>query len=950
MKQKKLLSLLIICALIITMFIPAASYGATFADTQGHWAESYIDRAVGYGFVQGYPDGTFMPDKSVTRAEFTTMINKALKNTATANISFSDVPYSEWFYQDVSKALAATYVAGYEDNTFKPNNPITRQEAAVIISRIIPTYGSYGDLNAFSDRSSIADWAYTAFQKVNGKAYMGAYDDGNLHPLDQLTRAQTAKIICDILDNERLVTQDPSVSSNNTTLSNTIYSNGVTIQKDLGDGNATIDNCVILGNLAVQGGGDGTVTVSNSRVAQSTVEKSTDSVRLLVKGETVISTLTAAKTATIQTSNLAGGLYGSGINNLFTLSSSDISLLGNFPKVTVNGASASLGIASGSVSSLTIGSNASKSEITVDSSGSVGTVDVNAESYFKGNGTITKMNVGANGITYEKKPSNVTMTDPRYGDPQPVSTEADITFKPANGTGSVKVDASITITFKNATTLYNGKEITGDNIEDFVALREKTSSGTKATFTATINKAKTIITITPDYDLTDNQRYYIVIPRNSVKDNDGNGNAAQSVWFSTGTGGGILSFSPKDGDTGIAVNTTPMLTFSEAVQTYDGKVLTNSFFDNTVIIFRENSSSGARVSFTASYNSSRRELTITPVDNKNNRIDLKENQKYYLGLANNKIQTSADSVAVSDYVTWTTAAPASAASDFNLSAVTAPVSGATPVRTIDKTQYSGSVTWTPTIAASAAFAPGTTYTATVSLTAKSGYTFTGVGANRFTCTGSTSVSNPANGSSSGTIMTVTISFPATGAATVPGAPQNLSLNPGDTQIGVSWTAPANSGGSTLTGYKIQLDNGTVITKTPSQLTHTFNGLTNGTAYTVKVWAVNAVGDSAPAERVATTTTPAPPVFVAVEQITGIPASTNVGSLNLSGNVFPSTATNKTIVWSIANDGGTGANLSGNTLTTAAAGTVTVRATITNGATDGNYVEDFDITVNELIPN
>ncbi|MEA4847418.1 MAG: X2-like carbohydrate binding domain-containing protein [Clostridiaceae bacterium] len=91
---------------------------------------------------------------------------------------------------------------------------------------------------------------------------------------------------------------------------------------------------------------------------------------------------------------------------------------------------------------------------------------------------------------------------------------------------------------------------------------------------------------------------------------------------------------------------------------------------------------------------------------------------------------------------------------------------------------------------------------------------------------------------------------------------------------------------------------------------------------------------------------APPTFVAVTNITGVPATATAGTpLTLTGTVAPVNATNQTIVWSIQNVGTTGAMISGNTLSTTAAGTVTVRATIMNGETEtSNYTQDFEIEV------
>ena len=92
-----------------------------------------------------------------------------------------------------------------------------------------------------------------------------------------------------------------------------------------------------------------------------------------------------------------------------------------------------------------------------------------------------------------------------------------------------------------------------------------------------------------------------------------------------------------------------------------------------------------------------------------------------------------------------------------------------------------------------------------------------------------------------------------------------------------------------------------------------------------------------------------PTFVAVSNITGCPSTGTAGTpLTLTGTVNPAGATNKTITWSVQSAGGTGASISGNTLHTATAGTVKVRATITNGLTaTTSYTQDFDIVIGSL---
>ncbi|MCL1983133.1 MAG: S-layer homology domain-containing protein, partial [Clostridiales bacterium] len=654
MKKSRALCIFVALVMLLPVSLPTASYGASFTDTRGHWAETWIDKAVSSGLVQGYPDGTFRPDKPVTRAEFTAMVNKVLRNGTAVGISFSDVPYGSWYYQDIARAVAACYVSGYSGNLFSPDNPITRQEAAVIISRVVPTYGSSGNLNSYSDSSLIPDWARTAFQKANGKGYLGPYDDGKLHPADQLTRAQATKIMCEIMNNETIVSTNTVISTNNTTLSNAVYSNGVTVHADLGNGSATISNCIVLGTLSVNGGGSSSVTVSNCRVANAVMERPSSSVNLVVGGETVMPTLTASKSGTVQMTSLSGGLYGSGIDTLNIQASANITLRGSFPKVNITGANAKLKLDSGLITSLYVSNLAKGAEITVNSSASVNTADVYAESSFKGTGTISRMNINASNVTYDKKPQYVYV-NPQYDSPEEAA--GDVTFSPKSGARNVSLTTKITVTFASAMKMYAGDTIDSYAIEDSMSLREGSSSGKYVDFTANINSAKKVVTITPDSDLKKNTTYYLILPRNTFKDADGNGNSAYTVSFSTGSTlrGDDVSFDPDDGDTGVSKTVEPVIEFYTPVVNYDGNVVNKDYLTDTVIIFREDSSSGKKVPFTATINSAKDKITIAP---KSNLVDGKE---YYLGIASRKFRYKSDNSAVdSTYVTWTVgkAAPA----------------------------------------------------------------------------------------------------------------------------------------------------------------------------------------------------------------------------------------------------------------------------------------------------
>jgi len=681
MNKKKLLSMLVVIALVFSLMpqaISSPAHAVTFSDISGHWAADYIQRAVNQGFVQGFEDGTFLPDAPVTRAQFTTMINRALGNNATTNITFADVPHFEWFFNYVQRGVAAAFIFGDDPQTFRPNDSISRQEAAVIVSRIIPAPNSMGNLNVFPDRASIADWAVTAFQRVNGSGYMGGFDDGNLHPTLPLTRAQAALIIGNILVNENIVrTDNHLVRNNNATLTNTIFTNGVTIHSELGNGRATIENSVILGNLLVQGGGDAAnngVIVSNSRIASATIDRAADPVRFTVSGESVVVSLAAARTATIQTQSLAGGLHGSGINNLRTLSNSDITLLGNFPRVTVDGANADLQVSSGTVTNLIVSSAARNSSITVDTGATVSTAQVDAQSSFHGQGNVTIMNANASGITYERRPGSIN-TSTGVSAPTLVSPQAAITFNPANGATRVsRTNPRITITFSTPMTLDNGNDIRNvDIVQGLIDVRRGAANGTRIDYTATINATRTVITITPDANFNEDTTYFVHIPANSFRDAEGNRNVAHTISFSTGDDSRFVTFSPVRNATGVARTVNPTITFTEAVETNAGGLLNTAFFDTNTIIFRTGTTAtgGQAVPFDVTWNANQRRVTISPIN------QLVDGQVYFLGIANNRVRTSSGQNVIHENITFTVGAAAQHTITFNANGGTGTMANAT---------------------------------------------------------------------------------------------------------------------------------------------------------------------------------------------------------------------------------------------------------------------------------
>jgi hypothetical protein len=475
-----------------------------------------------------------------------------------------------------------------------------------------------------------------------------------IHPLDPLTRAQAAKIIGDIIEEETIITTDPLVKRADTRLSGRIYSNNVTIHSDLANGSATLDNCVVLGSLIVQGGGTGTVTVNNSRVANARVEKDGSPVRLLAKGETSIVNTTASKEGILQTSTLSGGSFGPGFENVNLAASSNFVLRGSFPNVSIVGSSADLTLESGSITSLTVGSGGRRSDITVDSGASISNVSVYAESYFHGTGTISVMNVYANNVTYETRPRTINVGS-GGSTPEKVDPRLAVTFDPLNGETDVYIDTKIVITFNTAMVKANGNTIVNADLPSLIKLRRGSATGTSVAFTGTINTAKTVMTLTPSANLDPNIKYYVVIDKEVMRNSNGTYNEAISSNFTTGTKTEKLTvtYSPANNTTGVALNVNALtITFSDALTRYDGTAITESYLKNSVLEFKRGNTA---VDYTVSFNSNRTVLTLRPTAN------LNVNTSYYFGVKSNTLKTAFGTTVPASGSTFTTTTTAEAA-------------------------------------------------------------------------------------------------------------------------------------------------------------------------------------------------------------------------------------------------------------------------------------------------
>lgn len=164
-----------------------------FADIKNHWAEEVVKKMVALGIISGYPDGTFRPDASVTKAEFCKILVLALKLQPREGpmVNFADdIP--AWARPYIQTAAAKGLFQGYPDGTFGPNERITRQEMAVVLAKAVG--GTSGSL-VFTDTGDIADWARDYVGIAVQRGLLKGYPDGTFKPNGHTTRAEACMVL-----------------------------------------------------------------------------------------------------------------------------------------------------------------------------------------------------------------------------------------------------------------------------------------------------------------------------------------------------------------------------------------------------------------------------------------------------------------------------------------------------------------------------------------------------------------------------------------------------------------------------------------------------------------------------------------------------------------------------------------------------------------------------------
>ena len=175
---------------------PGQDNKINFTDVgKDYWAYSQIESFVEKGYIDGYGDGTFRPQDPIKRNEFVKIFNRVFGLTEKSGIVFDDTK-DNWAKDEIDIAVTNGVAQGVGDNKFEPEQYITREAAAKMLANYMNIEDKNHDkINKFSDYNQISDWARDAFEGNLEKGYIQGTDEGKLAPKSNITRAEVVTIL-----------------------------------------------------------------------------------------------------------------------------------------------------------------------------------------------------------------------------------------------------------------------------------------------------------------------------------------------------------------------------------------------------------------------------------------------------------------------------------------------------------------------------------------------------------------------------------------------------------------------------------------------------------------------------------------------------------------------------------------------------------------------------------
>jgi hypothetical protein len=438
---RRFVSLTLVLGLTLSMFGSVWAAGASDDDLKGHWAEQKMRTWVAGGLLTGYGDGSYQPDRAITRAEFMTLVNRSFALTAQANISFTDLKADHWAYSQIAAAVQAGYVKGYEDGTVGWNKPVSREESAVMAASLLKLdLSAEPKLEQIVDGASVSAWSKSAVAALVEAGIMKGDKSGKFAPKGKLTRAEAVTLLDGALAYANKATAytkagtygpetgietikgNVVISAAGVTLQNVVIEGDLTVTEAVGEGDVFFKKVEVKGNTTIQGGGANSVHFEDSVLVRIVVDKRDGSVRVVVAGATSVQQVIVGSPVKLEESDVTDSGFQNVELSKALPGGSQVQLIGTFENVQVLSSDIKISIPSGTIGNLQVDSGAGDNQIDISKNAAIVKLVLDAAASLVGQGKVENatVNKGAEGTSFETKPDKTEGSGATSPTPTPV--------------------------------------------------------------------------------------------------------------------------------------------------------------------------------------------------------------------------------------------------------------------------------------------------------------------------------------------------------------------------------------------------------------------------------------------------------------------------------------------------------------------------------------------------
>ncbi|MFD1991869.1 S-layer homology domain-containing protein [Paenibacillus nicotianae] len=433
-KNRQWMMLLLSVAIALPAWGLTATKSAQASDIQNHWAKDVLTQWQNKGYISGFQDGSLQPDQSVTRSQLAAMINKSFGFTQAGSIAYQDVKPSDWFYHDIAIAKSQGYMEGYKNNTFHPNQKVTRQELAVILTSLKKLKSSSSAVR-MKDTANSPSWSKGSIGAVIDNGLMNG-DEKGFRPKDTTTRAEAVTVLERSLESsnstntsksnsptttyntagvygpasgQQQITGDMQLNSAGSTLRNMVIEGDLLLGAGIGEGDALLDHVTVKGTTTINGGGINSIHLQDSTLHTTVINKKDGNVRVVTTGTTTVQQMILQSGGLLEEQGLT---TGSGFTNVILSNQipagSTVSLKGRIDSMDISSSSVLTQLLTGSVDNLAVASGTTDNKISTTTSSSIQSLTLNGVAKVSGNGTIEKAYINVAGTTITPRVNQTT--------------------------------------------------------------------------------------------------------------------------------------------------------------------------------------------------------------------------------------------------------------------------------------------------------------------------------------------------------------------------------------------------------------------------------------------------------------------------------------------------------------------------------------------------------------